>query len=82
MRGKYTFPEGRWKRISKSAKDLIERMLTMDPKLRISAEEAYRHPWINDACKVEPIDLNIIESLGKFNVSFQIHIYRQQTNFK
>jgi serine/threonine protein kinase len=35
-----------WLNISNYAKDLISRMLEVDPEKRISVEEAIQHPWI------------------------------------
>ena len=36
-----------WNSISKEAKNLISRMLTFNPKIRISSEEALNDPWIH-----------------------------------
>ncbi|KAJ3127644.1 hypothetical protein HK098_005989 [Nowakowskiella sp. JEL0407] len=44
--GKYEFQDPWWTRISSEAKDLITRMLTVDPQQRISAEEALDHPFM------------------------------------
>ena len=46
--GKFTFAHECWRSISESAKSLIKRMLTMDPKTRISATECIEDPWIQD----------------------------------
>ena len=35
-----------WDEISEHAKDFIERLLTVDPKKRITAQEALQHPWL------------------------------------
>lgn len=35
-----------WLNISNYAKDLISRMLEVDPEKRITVEEAIQHPWI------------------------------------
>lgn len=35
-----------WDQISDSAKDLVKRMLVVDPNNRITVEEALDHPWI------------------------------------
>ena len=37
---------GAWKQISDNAKDLVRRMLTVDPTKRITAKELLKHPWI------------------------------------
>lgn len=35
-----------WKEISESAKDLVTRLLCLDPNERITVKEALAHPWI------------------------------------
>ena len=40
------YPEGDWSKISKDARDLVEKMLMRHPHQRISAKEALQHPWI------------------------------------
>ncbi|CAH9077645.1 unnamed protein product [Cuscuta europaea] len=37
-----------WPSISPSAKDLIRKMLTVDPKRRITAAAALEHPWLKE----------------------------------
>ncbi|KAH8740112.1 calcium-dependent protein kinase [Cryptosporidium ryanae] len=44
--GKFSFEHNSWKYISDSAKDLIRRLLTIDPNKRINAHDALNHPWI------------------------------------
>lgn len=48
IKGLYTFPKTYWKAISPKAIDLIKKLLTVDPKKRITVEEALQHPWISD----------------------------------
>jgi len=44
-----------WSLVSSEAKELLLRMLTRDPRRRISAQEAYLHSWIqNKAPKSDP----------------------------
>jgi serine/threonine protein kinase len=38
-----------WHKISKEAKDLVKKMLVIDPTQRLSASEAMLHPWITGA---------------------------------
>lgn len=47
LRGSYNFNQKIWKSISKEAKDLVEKMLTVDPGKRIKIDEIIRHPWIS-----------------------------------
>ncbi|KAG0166083.1 hypothetical protein DFQ30_007597 [Apophysomyces sp. BC1015] len=46
MSGKYEYDEEYWSGISDSAKDFVDRLLTLNPEQRITAEEALTHPWI------------------------------------
>ncbi|XP_068694043.1 calcium/calmodulin-dependent protein kinase type II subunit delta-like [Montipora foliosa] len=46
LQGNYSFPSPYWDSVSESAKDLIRKMLTVNPDERISASEALRHEWI------------------------------------
>uniref|UniRef100_A0ACD5U3C6 Uncharacterized protein n=1 Tax=Avena sativa TaxID=4498 RepID=A0ACD5U3C6_AVESA len=48
LRGQVDFTSEPWPRISSGAKDLVRKMLTSDPKRRISAYDALNHPWIKE----------------------------------
>mmetsp|Transcript_17209 Transcript_17209/g.25496 ORF Transcript_17209/g.25496 Transcript_17209/m.25496 type:complete len:646 (+) Transcript_17209:101-2038(+) len=45
-KGSFTFHPKYWDSVSSDAKDLIRKMLVVDPKMRITAAEALQHPWI------------------------------------
>lgn len=45
-RGQYTFLSPWWDGISKSAKDLVSHLLTVDPDKRYTIKEFLAHPWI------------------------------------
>ena len=45
-RGKFTFHSNHWKYVSKEGRDFISRLLKVNPKKRMSADEALNHPWI------------------------------------
>ncbi|KAI4388710.1 hypothetical protein MLD38_001015 [Melastoma candidum] len=55
---KLDFHSGIWKSVSKTARDLIGRMLTRDVSARITAEEVLRHPWILFYTERTPISLS------------------------
>uniref|UniRef100_A0A7R9YZB3 non-specific serine/threonine protein kinase n=1 Tax=Chlamydomonas euryale TaxID=1486919 RepID=A0A7R9YZB3_9CHLO len=50
MEGKYSAPET----VSPAARDLLQRMLTVDPAKRITLPDVLLHPWVQAAPKWEP----------------------------
>lgn len=51
-RGKYEYPSPEWDSVTTAAKELIDKMLTLDQNKRITAEEALKHPWIKNRDRV------------------------------
>jgi len=45
--GKYEFHPAYWNETSAEAKDLISKMLTVNPDARLSAAELLHHPWLH-----------------------------------
>jgi len=45
-KGEYDFPAPYWSTISSSAKELVQRLLTVDPNKRFTAEQVLAHPWV------------------------------------
>lgn len=45
-RGIVAFAEPRWKHVSREARELVARMVEVDPEERISAADALVHPWL------------------------------------
>lgn len=45
-KGVYSFHDEYWADISAEAKDLIAKMLTVDPKQRLTADQALEHPYL------------------------------------
>ena len=43
--GLFDYPTPYWSNISDEALDLIDRMLTVDPDMRITVQRALEHPW-------------------------------------
>ncbi|XP_046400494.1 calcium/calmodulin-dependent protein kinase type IV-like [Ischnura elegans] len=46
VHGVYTFDSPCWDGISDSAKDLVSKLLQVDPAKRLTAKEALAHPWV------------------------------------
>lgn len=53
IKAEYVFLEPWWDEVSANAKDLISRMLVVNPEDRITIEEIYAHPWMADATALE-----------------------------
>lgn len=53
IKADFVFLEPWWDEISANAKDLVSRMLVVNPEDRITIEEIYAHPWMADATAVE-----------------------------
>jgi len=47
MRCDYNFDKDYWKPISSEAKDFIDHLLVIDPKIRFNAKMAQRHKWMH-----------------------------------
>jgi serine/threonine protein kinase len=45
-RGQYSLDGKEWEGVSEEAKDIVRRMLTVDPDKRITIVEALEHPWV------------------------------------
>ncbi|OCF32365.1 CAMK/CAMK1/CAMK1-CMK protein kinase [Kwoniella heveanensis CBS 569] len=45
-RGRITFHERYWSKVSNTAKEFIKTLLVVDPKRRSSAAQALQHPWM------------------------------------
>ncbi|XP_027627821.1 peripheral plasma membrane protein CASK isoform X7 [Tupaia chinensis] len=69
IKGKYKMKPWQWSHISESAKDLVRRMLMLDPAERITVYEALNHPWLKErdryAYKIHLPET--VEQLRKFN---------------
>ena len=59
LRGQFSFKSSVWERISDSAKDLISKLLERQADMRLTAEEAYQHPWIQQQRDKEFADVVI-----------------------
>ena len=78
IRGDYDIP----KFLSNDAKDIIKKILEVDPKRRLNFEEIKNHPWFNIINKkymifkgidvdadIIPVDEDIVERMEKFGIN-------------
>ncbi|GAB4830867.1 Calcium-dependent protein kinase 15 [Ancistrocladus abbreviatus] len=68
IEGKFDLENHPWPSISDSAKDLVRRMLTQDPKKRVTAAEVLEHPWIKEDgdASDKPIDSAVLSRMKQF----------------
>jgi serine/threonine protein kinase len=67
LRARFVLRFPRWaKNLSVSAKDLLSKLLDVNPNTRYTAEQALRHPWVTG--ETAPSD-NILESPGRIPLS-------------
>ncbi|POM66245.1 CAMK protein kinase [Phytophthora palmivora] len=67
LKGKFRTQSRAWQSISPSARDLIKKLLEIDPNKRLSATQALQHPWLRNQAQLssEPME-NSAELLEKF----------------
>ncbi|XP_067401110.1 ribosomal protein S6 kinase alpha-3 isoform X1 [Emydura macquarii macquarii] len=56
--GKFSLSGGYWNSVSITAKDLVSKMLHVDPHQRLTAAQVLRHPWIVDCDQLPQYQLN------------------------
>ncbi|CAO1944689.1 unnamed protein product [Urochloa humidicola] len=73
LRGQVDFSSDPWPRISPIAKDLVKKMLTTDPRKRISAYDVLNHPWIKEDGEAPdtPLDNAVMNRLKQFRAMNQ-----------
>ncbi|KAJ0489191.1 putative protein kinase CAMK-CDPK family [Helianthus annuus] len=68
LHGKLDLQSPPWPSISEGAKDLISKMLTRDPKNRITADKALEHPWLKEDGEASevPMDSAVLIRMKQF----------------
>ncbi|KAJ6424610.1 hypothetical protein OIU84_025397 [Salix udensis] len=68
LRGHIDFTSDPWPSISPHAKDLVRKMLTSDPKQRMTAIQVLSHPWIKEDGEAPdtPLDNAVLSRLKQF----------------
>ena len=65
----YAFDPQYWDQVSDDAKDLIKKMLVVDPDKRLTADQALRHPWfmVGDHELISRNLAKTLDTMKKFN---------------
>ena len=69
MKGRYDFPSPWWDNISDGSKNLVRRLLTVDPKERMSATEALGNGWILCDASADRSLASSKDALKKYNLT-------------
>jgi len=66
-KGKVSFSQDVWSRVSAGCQQLIKMMLTLDPESRASCDEVLKHPWFSHDPKLSTlITKQYLDSMTKF----------------
>ncbi|KAL4577995.1 hypothetical protein LXL04_014110 [Taraxacum kok-saghyz] len=68
LKSEIDFESEPWPLISTSPKHLVQRMLTLDPKKRITSAQVHEHPWIREDGEAsdKPIDSAVLSRMKQF----------------
>jgi serine/threonine protein kinase len=72
--GDYNFEAAAWKTTSEEAKDLIRRLLVVDPESRITRDEIRTHPWITGEYKQAEKPTNVLNKLKEWNTERKLGV--------
>ena len=76
LRGTYSFSNPVWENISDVAKDLISKLLERQADERLTAEEAYNHPWLAEQRQREfanvSISMDVFTNMQNYMDSLQL----------
>jgi len=73
MKGEYHYQHDSFKNVSEEAKDLISKLLLKDPVKRLSAEDAYNHPWIQKSeVDTQIVGAEVIDNMNVFVNSMKL----------
>ena len=65
--GKFDMPVEEWGHVSDNAKDLVRKMLQINPKKRITAHQALRHPWLRGEASSEIMPEETLKAFSDMN---------------
>nr|CDJ88720.1 Serine threonine protein kinase-related and Protein kinase domain containing protein [Haemonchus contortus] len=84
-KAEFSFDGEGWKAVSTEAKQLINGLLTVDPKKRLSMQELSRHAWLNSSSSLEtPLQTpNVLPSFAgeTFNETLQAFLTANRDGF-
>jgi calcium/calmodulin-dependent protein kinase I len=64
--GKFEFPEASWGKISDEVKDLLKKILEVDPAKRLAPEQMIEHPWFAKDLGSGPSSVDTITAMREW----------------
>mmetsp|Transcript_15782 Transcript_15782/g.11139 ORF Transcript_15782/g.11139 Transcript_15782/m.11139 type:complete len:88 (-) Transcript_15782:112-375(-) len=64
-KGEFDFSAPSWSSISEGPKDIIRKLLVVDPKKRMQPEDLLKHPWIKD--EIKTADIGVLGKMREWN---------------
>nr|CAD7569710.1 unnamed protein product [Timema californicum] len=77
VHGLYSFNKKPWTKVSDDAKNLIQKMMTLDPEKRLSINEVLNHQWLKDKDLKKEVKNLLKKNKNDYN---QKQFYRTQLN--
>nr|CAD7197343.1 unnamed protein product [Timema douglasi] len=77
VHGLYSFNKKPWTKVSDDAKNLIQKMMTLDPEKRLSINEVLNHQWLKDKDLKKEVKNLLKKNKHDYN---QKQFYRTQLN--
>ena len=65
--GRWRFYETHFRDVSAGAKDLVAKLLVVEPEHRLDCQEALQHPWLQGLAPDQPLGESFIVELSNFN---------------
>lgn len=68
IHARYQFMDPYWTDVSDTAKDLVSKLLQVDPKKRYTTKQVLAHPWVKDKNAAKATDLTMVkQNLKAYN---------------
>lgn len=77
-RGLFSFEKPEWKAVSREAKDLVSKLLVVDPTKRLSATEALMHPWVTGEAHTDLHNQHLVQAQEVLKARLQRKIEKEK----
>ena len=79
-KGEFDFPSPYWDQVSDLAKDLIKKILVVDPNVRLTATQIIEHPWVVGEKTPRKILHSVTAKIKEFNAKAKFKVWCDTDN--